>query len=123
MDQQIPTVIQVRDDRAFIQNLRANNERVVDQAEPERTDAVMDILERQVRWIESGRRRGGPTRDDLWAISDLCPGEAQVTENANKLPIVRDLIRRRTRTTHKMLPLHRYWTPPLRAQFRRGGRT
>ena len=82
---------QLLDDALYVQNIIANRLLVVDPAVPDRRAAVTAILER----LEAREgRRGGPRRQDLWVLSDLCPGEAGVPQAANKSQLVQDLLAR-----------------------------
>ena len=85
------TRAQLLDDRQYLLNLVANNYQVVDPAVPERRAEVVELLERST---VIGRRLGGPTRDDLWDLAELCPGEPEVRASANKADLIADLLRR-----------------------------
>ena len=86
-----PNPQQLLDDREFIQNILQNNLQVVDVGTPDRKNAVLEILGRQL--LMRGRR-GGPTREDLQNLDAYCPGEQQVPANATKTEVVQDLLRR-----------------------------
>ena len=82
---------QLLDDRQYVLNLIQNDQQVIDPLAPERRASVVEILE---RLIPRGPRRGGPTKQELWSLQDLCPGEAQVNVTATKQAICEDLLRR-----------------------------
>ena len=82
---------QLLDDKQYVLNLIRNNQQVIDPLAPERRASTVKILE---RLIPRGRRRGGPTKQDLLNLQDLCPGEAQLNVTATKPAICEDLLRR-----------------------------
>ena len=84
------TVQQLTDDRAFVRGLIDGNLQVVDQNAPERKREMLNVLGRV---SDTGRRRGGPTRELLLQLRDLIPGDFNIPPASTKGEIVAELSR------------------------------
>ena len=70
----------------LIQDLITNNTLVVEDGQNDRRNEVMAILGRV---LTRGRRRGGPTKNMLLQLCQLCPGQPEVAPTLTKADIVR----------------------------------
>ena len=77
---------QAEADKRFIQGLITNNTLVVEDGQNDRRNEVMAILGRV---LARGRRRGGPTKNMLLQLCQLCPGQPVVAPTLTKPEIVR----------------------------------
>ena len=77
---------QAEADKRFIQDLITNNTLVVEDGQNDRRNEVMAILGRV---LARGRRRGGPTKNMLLQLCQLCPGQPVVAPTLTKPEIVR----------------------------------
>ena len=84
------TIQQLNDDRTFVQGLIDGNLQVLDQNAPERKQQMLDVLGRVE---DTGRRRGGPTRELFLQLRDLIPGDFNIPPASTKGEIVAELTR------------------------------
>ena len=80
---------QAQRDFHYVQNLLENEDNVIDEAFPGRKDEVLAILD---RCLQRGRRRGGPTKDQLIQLRNFAPGDFTVTQTSGKRDIIQEII-------------------------------
>ena len=81
---------QLREDVNTLQNLLDNDVQVVSPEHPERRQSVIEMLERS---RDQGRRRGGPTRDLLFRLRTIVPGDFETTQTSSKPDLITELLR------------------------------
>ena len=82
--------IQRENDKHFIQNLLTNNTQVVEEGQDGRKVEVIAILNRV---LARGGRRGGPTKNMLIQLSQLCPGQPELIPTLSKADMVDIILR------------------------------
>ena len=78
-------------DKNYIQDLLDNNTQVVELGFPERKREVVDIVQRAIL-VAQNRERGGPTKEMLLQLKDLCPDGTNVNRQMNKIQVLQVLL-------------------------------